>query len=126
MNRSSLAVVVTSAPHNNFTATAIDYLDSALKQPNIDVLGVFFYQDGVLNANTNIAMPNDEFQAIKEWKRLHEKYNLPLHLCITAAEKRGLSDGNELLDNNIAAHFLISGLGELVELTSKADRLIQL
>ena len=126
MNRSSLAVVVTSAPHNNFTATAIDYLDSALKQPNIDVLGVFFYQDGVLNANTNIAMPNDEFQAIKEWKRLHEKYNLPLHLCITAAEKRGLSDGNELLDNNIADHFLISGLGELVELTSKADRLIQL
>jgi tRNA 2-thiouridine synthesizing protein D len=55
---------------------------------------------------------------------LHQKYQLPLHLCYTAAEKNGLSD--EKATNNIAAHFTVSGLGELVELTSAADRVVQL
>ncbi|MGJ8692585.1 MAG: sulfurtransferase complex subunit TusD [Thalassotalea sp.] len=126
MNRSSLAVVVTSAPHSNFTATAIDYIESALTNEAVEVLGVFFYQDGALNANSHITMPNDEFQAIKQWQRLHREYQLPLHICITAAEKRGLSDGTEDLSLNIAPEFIISGLGELVELTSKADRTVQL
>ena len=52
-------------------------------------------------------------------------------MCISAAEKRGLSDellaDNSLHTNsNIDSAFTVSGLGELVELTSQADRVVQL
>lgn len=119
----SLAVIITTHPNSNLTATALNYIELALEQ-GVNILGVFFYQTGVLNANEYIALASDEFQTTQQWQLLHQKYQLPLHLCYTAAEKNGLSD--EKATNNIAAHFTVSGLGELVELTSAADRVVQL
>jgi tRNA 2-thiouridine synthesizing protein D len=116
-----LAVVITTPPYSNLSVTALDYIETALKS-NIELIGVFFYQDGAMHANSNIQIASDEYQAISHWQKLHQEYNLPLHLCITAAEKRGISDENE---HNINAIFTISGLGELVELSTKADRLVQ-
>jgi len=130
----SLAVMVTTPPHSNLTATAIDYIEYALKK-GIEVVGVFFYQDGVLNASSHLSLPNDEYQTIKQWQRLNKGYNLPLYLCVTAAEKRGLTDeiSDEIDDQignnkqtNINDAFILSGLGELVELSNKADRVVQL
>ena len=118
-----LAVVITTPPYSNLSATALDYVETALKA-GIELVGVFFYQDGVLHASTDVAIVSDEFQAIAKWQALHKTYNLPLHLCITAAEKRGLTD-NET-SNNIDVNFTVSGLGELVELTHLADRVVQL
>lgn len=116
-----LAVVITTPPYSNLSVTALDYIETALKS-GVELLGVFFYQDGVLHANANIQIASDEFQALSHWQKLHHKYSLPLHLCITAAEKRGLSDEH---DNNIHPIFTVSGLGELVELSISADRLVQ-
>jgi tRNA 2-thiouridine synthesizing protein D len=119
----TLAVMITTPPYSNITATAIDYIESAL-QLGIKVVGVFFYQAGVLNANNFVILPNDEFQALDKWQALHHKYNVPLHLCYSAAEKHGLTD--EMLLNNVAPDFTVSGLGELVELSCSADRVVQL
>ena len=120
-----LAVVVTTPPYSNLTATAIDYVETALQQ-GITVIGVFFYQDGALHANKNIHIASDEYQVIKQWERLHNEYQLPLNLCITAAEKRGIiCDESENKNNNFNDSFTISGLGELVELSSNATRLVQ-
>ena len=121
-----LAVVITTPPHSNLTATAISYIEAALAE-NIDVIGVFFYQDGVLNANTNVAIARDEYQAIDKLTALHKAYKLPLHLCVTAAEKRGIacdenSEGEQI---NINPIFTVAGLGELVTLTSDCTRLVQ-
>ena len=116
-----LAVVITTPPYSNLSVTALSYIESALKT-GIELVGVFFYQDGAMHANTNIQIASDEFQAIEQWQKLHQAYKLPLHLCITAAEKRGISD--ETI-NNIHPIFTVSGLGELVELSSKADRMVQ-
>jgi tRNA 2-thiouridine synthesizing protein D len=121
-----LAFVITTPPNSNLTATAINMVTAALKS-GIEVVGVFFYQDGVLNGSLNLAIPNDEYQAHHQWQQLHNDHNLALHLCATAAEKRGLSD--DISDNqatNIHQAFTLSGLGELVELNVNADRLIQL
>lgn len=115
-------MVVTTPPYSNLTVTAINYVQCALQQ-GVEVLGVFFYQDGVLNANKYVSVPTDEFQAIKAWEKLTLENKLPLHLCISAAEKRGLTDEGE--HANINDSFTVSGLGELVELTSQADRLVQ-
>jgi len=119
----TLAVMVTTPPYSNLTTTAIDYIESAL-QLGIKVVGVFFYQAGVLNANRLVELPNDEFQTLTKWQTLHKEHHLPLHLCYSAAEKHGLSE--EMSDNNIAQAFIVSGLGELVELSCKADRVVQL
>jgi tRNA 2-thiouridine synthesizing protein D len=45
-------------------------------------------------------------------------------VCATAAEKRGVIVG-ELTNEVVNRSFTVSGLGELVELTSKASRLVQ-
>lgn len=123
MRLHSLAIIITTPPTSNLTLTAVTYIETALKQ-GVDVKGVFFYQSGVLNASSLVAISSDEFQMNNKWQQLHNDYNLPLHLCYTAAEKSGLSE--EASSLNIASCFTVSGLGELVELTSAADRVVQL
>jgi len=120
-----MAVIVTSPPQSNLTITALDFVSTAADN-SIEVVGVFFYQDGVLNAAKYLSLPNDEYQTTAKWCELAQQKKIPLHLCATAAEKRGLiiegGSDHELINEN----FIISGLGELVELTNKADRVVQL
>lgn len=117
-----LAVVVTTPPHSSLTISALNFIETALIN-GIEVIGVFFYQDGVINASNHVRIANDEYQTTQQWQDLHNKYHLPLHLCITAAEKRGITDENSL--PLITDTFTVSGLGELVELNTKADRVVQ-
>jgi len=119
----TLAVVITTPPYSHLTISALKYVEAAL-EAGIDVVGVFFYQDGVMHANKDISIASDEYQAISHWQQLHQRYQLPLHICITAAEKRGIACDS--MDNEkINEAFIVSGLGELVELTTKAARLVQ-
>jgi len=119
----TLAVVITTPPYSPLTTTAIAYVEAALVS-GIDIIGIFFYQDGVLHANNDIHIASDEYQAIEQWQRLHQEYQLPLHICITAAEKHGIACDS--IDNEkVNEAFTVSGLGELVELTTKASRLVQ-
>ncbi len=119
----TLAVVITTPPYSHLTITALNYIEAALTA-DVDVIGVFFYQDGVMHANADVSIASDEFQAIEHWQKLHQQYQLPLHICITAAEKRGIAC-NSLDNEKINQAFTVSGLGELVELTTKAARLVQ-
>jgi len=130
----TLSVVVTTPPSSYLTITAIDFIKGAI-EAGIDVVGIFFYQDGVLNASANLSIPNDEFQTANEWQKLHTIHNMSLHVCISACEMRGLTDeidvdgnspsGNNDQQSNINQYFTVSGLGELVELTSKSQRMVQ-
>lgn len=119
----TLAVVITTPPYSPLTATAVNYVETAL-EAGIKLVGVFFYQDGAMHANEHISIATDEYQAICHWQRLQQTYALPLYVCVTAAEKRGVILG-ELTDEIVNKSFTVSGLGELVELTSKASRLVQ-
>ena len=122
----TLSVVITTPPSSYLTITAIDYINSAVNA-GVEVVGVFFYQAGVLNASANIAIANDEYQTHKQWQKLNQEHGVHLHVCITACEKRGLSDelNNETVQSNISDFFTVSGLGELVELTAKSERMVQ-
>ncbi len=119
----TLAVVITTPPYSPLTTTAIAYVEAALVS-GIDIAGIFFYQDGVMHANKDINIASDEYQAVKQWQQMHQEYQLPLHICITAAEKRGI-DCDSIENDTINEAFTVSGLGELVELTTKASRLVQ-
>ncbi len=118
-----LAIIVSTPPSSPMSITAIDFIKAALDN-GISITGVFFYQDGVLHANSLTSIPNDEYQCINHWLELNSKYKIPLHICITAAEKRGMTDDDEL--HNINECFTVSGLGELVEINNIADRVVQL
>lgn len=121
-----IAFVVTTPPNSNLTTTAIEMIKAAITN-NTDIVGVFFYQDGVLNAAKNLAIPSDEYQTLQQWQLLNTEHKLPLYLCVSAGEKRGLSDElTQAEHSNIDSHFIVAGLGELVELTSKATRVVQL
>lgn len=119
----TLAVIVTTPPYSPLTTTAITYIKAAIAA-EINIVGVFFYQDGVMHANQDINIASDEYQAIQEWQQLHQAHQLPLHICVTAAEKRGISC--EAIDGGkVNEAFTVSGLGELVELSTKASRVVQ-
>lgn len=81
----SLAVIVTTAPTANASNTAYKIVEQAINN-NVAIAGVFFYQDGVLNASKYLAIPSDELQIITLWRELQQQHNVPLHLCATAAE----------------------------------------
>lgn len=122
----TFALIVSTPPTDNKTYTALKFAQTVVAQGHT-ISGVFFYQDGVMNANQLVQTPSDELNLMTAWQEFHKQTDTPLHLCITAAERRGLTDS---LDNdqvpNIALNFTISGLGELVVLTSQADKVVQL
>jgi tRNA 2-thiouridine synthesizing protein D len=124
--QNTLALVVTTPPNSNLTTTAINLVKAAVEK-GVAIVGVFFYQDGVLNAAKHLSIPTDEYQTLQHWQQLNREFDVPLYLCVTAAEKRGLTDEIGKNENsNIDQAFTVSGLGELVELTCKAERVVQL
>ncbi|WP_448550250.1 sulfurtransferase complex subunit TusD [Thalassotalea fusca] len=120
------ALMVTTKPTDPKTVTAINIANAIVAQKH-ELLGVFFYQEGVLNASEYLCIPNDEYQTTNAWSAFTESSAVPLHLCSTAAEKHGLIEETEQEDfEHISPAFQVSGLGQLVELTSKADKVIKL
>jgi len=108
-----LAFIVTTPPYSNLTITAIALIKTAIEE-NMPIVGVFFYQDGVLNGQKLVEISSDEYQCQHQWQQLNQQHKLPLYLCSTAAEKRGVSDTAD--NNTVHSAFIMAGLGELVEL----------
>ena len=54
----------------------------------------------------------------RNWAKLAEEHKVDLVVCVAAALRRGIKD------ENLAAGFRISGLGQLVEAGIQADRLV--
>lgn len=79
---------------------------------------VFFFQDGVTNGTGLVDCPSDEFDLVEHWKKLAKLHGLSLHLCISAAARRGV------VENNLAEGFILAGLGEFSKAVFEADRLI--
>ena len=97
--------------------SAYRFTEAALEKGH-EIFRVFFYHDGVNNANKLSEPQTDDRNLVKLWSELAEKHNLDLVVCVAAALRRGIKD--ELL----AAGFHISGLGQLIEAGIQSDRLI--
>jgi len=123
------AIQVNSSPHHcNAGQTAYHFIKAALSQDH-DIFRVFFYHDGIYHAFNYSTPPDDERQLTTLWSDLAQHFNIDLVVCISAAQRRGLLHADEASrqgkqDNDLAAGFRISGLGQLVEATLVTDRLI--
>ncbi|WGE33596.1 sulfurtransferase complex subunit TusD [Actinobacillus genomosp. 1] len=87
---------------------------------------VFFFQDGVSNANALVNPASDETNLLEKWQHLAKSQGLALHLCISAAQRRGIVDPqtSKTQQTNLAEGFILAGLGEFNQAVLKADRLL--
>ncbi len=91
---------------------------------------IFFYQDGVLNANIYTSPAGDEADMVRAWQQFGQEHGVPLEVCVAAALRRGIVDEREagqlnLPGNNLQPGFVLSGLGALAQAVARCDRFIQ-
>lgn len=91
-----------------------------------NITQIFFFQDGISNANALINPASDEINLLEKWLNLAKLHHLPLHLCISAAQRRGVVDHqtSKSQQSNLAEGFILAGLGEFSQAILKADRLL--
>ncbi|GAA0852319.1 sulfurtransferase complex subunit TusD [Aliiglaciecola litoralis] len=93
--------------------------------------GVFFYQSGVTLANGYQTFLSDERDMHKLWSEFASQYDIPLQVCVTAANRRGLISEQDAAEQsepngfNLSPPFSSVGLGELMVLLEECDRSIQ-
>ena len=122
--------MVTSNPASDQSnATAYQFCNAALYAGH-SICGVFFYLDGVLTANALISPATDEVNLSDRWAELANQYQFPLEVCVSASLRRGIVNQQEseqlgLMHYNLKSPFVLSGLGQLAELSAGCDRLVQ-
>jgi tRNA 2-thiouridine synthesizing protein D len=123
------SISVLSAPYTDQAAfSAYKFVESALAKGH-SVKRVFFYGEGVLNANHLNTPPQDEIDLHEAWKKLASTHQVELIVCIASALRRGVLDQNEAKryekdGYSMLAPFILSGLGQLVDAAIESDRLI--
>jgi len=97
--------------------TAYRFATAAIEKGH-EVPRVFFYHDGVNNANLLSEPQSDDRNLVKLWSELAKENNIDLVVCIAAALRRGIKD------DILADGYRISGLGQLIESGIDNDRLM--
>lgn len=113
-----IAILVNEGPYTHQASdSALHFARAALIKGH-EVTRVFFYGDGVYNANKRVQPQTDERNLVAMWCELAGQHSIDLVVCVAAADRRGMQP--ELL----ATGFRISGLGQLVEAGIDSDRLL--
>lgn len=96
---------------------AYQFAEALLEQGH-QISQIFFFQAGVSNGNRWVNPASDEVNLPEYWQKLAETHRLSLHLCIAAAQRRGIDE------RNLASGFILAGLGEFSKAVLEADRLM--
>jgi tRNA 2-thiouridine synthesizing protein D len=126
---SSFAIIVRGAPYTSQASLSAYRFANAVLESGHSVYRLFFYQDGVYNASAQIVPPQDEMHLPKAWQQLIATHELDAVVCVASALKRGVVDDKEaaryeLACGSVLPGFVISGLGQLVDATITADRVV--
>ena len=125
----NFAIVVHGAPYSSEACLSALNFAKAVLASGHSINRVFFYHDGVHTANSLIAPPQDEAPVSKQWQEFGIENNIELIACIASCLRRGVlyeTEANryEKSDCNIAHGFTISGLGQLIDASINADRVV--
>jgi len=113
-----IGILVNEGPFTHQASdSAYRFAEAAIAKGH-EITRVFFYNDGVFNANKLSAPQTDDRNGVALWAGLAEANEIDLVICITAALRRGIK--NEILTGG----FRISGLGQLIESGITNDRLV--
>ena len=124
------ALIVTGPAYGSQQASSAYQFARAVLECGHELGSIFFYQEGVSNANALTSPASDEFDLVRAWQHLHDDPRVELHICVAAALRRGVVDQNEaklrgLTEANLQAGFSLSGLGALAEAALTCDRMVQ-
>jgi len=113
-----LAILVNEGPFTHQASdSAYRFTEAAIARGH-EVARVFFYNDGVFNANRLSEPQSDDRNLVALWAKLGQDNGIDLVVCVAAALRRGIKE--EILQQG----FRISGLGQLVEAGIQNDRLV--
>lgn len=123
------AIVVHGSPYASASSWSALHFARAVLATGHDLYRVFFYHDGVYNANALMAPPQDELDLQESWSRFGHQHGVELMVCVASSLRRGLLDAAEAERydkpaSNLADGFEISGLGQLIDAGLNADRLV--
>ncbi|GAB7197037.1 sulfurtransferase complex subunit TusD [Dickeya oryzae] len=126
----SYCLLVTGPAYGTQQASSAFQFAQALLAQGHQLQSVFFYREGVLNANQFTAPANDEFDLVRAWQQLASSYEVELNVCVAAALRRGVTDATQsaqlqLSGANLQPGFTLSGLGELSQSVLRCDRVVQ-
>ena len=113
------SVLVNEGPFNHQASDSAYHFVKAALEKGHEVMRVFFYHDGVNNANRLSEPQQDDRNIVRLWSELGKAHDLDLVVCVAAALRRGIKD------EIVAEGFRISGLGQLIEAGIESDRLIE-
>ncbi|MGL4726351.1 MAG: sulfurtransferase complex subunit TusD [Scandinavium sp.] len=124
------ALMVTGPAYGTQQASSALQFAQAVLAEGHELSSIFFYREGVYNANQLSAPASDEFDLVRAWQALHEQHGVALHICVAAALRRGVTDETEakqlgLAGANLQPGFHLSGLGALAEASLTCDRMVQ-
>ena len=111
-------ILVNEGPFTHQASDTAYLFTKAALEKGHEIVRVFFYHDGVNNANKLSEPQSDDRNLVALWSRLAEEHDIDLVVCVAAALRRGIKD--EIL----APGFRISGLGQLIEAGILSDRLM--
>ena len=111
-------ILVNEGPFQHQASDSAYLFTKAALEKGHEVFRVFFYYDGVNNANKLSEPQADDRDLVKLWSKLAEDHKVDLVVCVAAAMRRGIKD------DVLAPGFRISGLGQLIEAGIVADRLV--
>ncbi|QJC29179.1 sulfurtransferase complex subunit TusD [Enterobacteriaceae endosymbiont of Plateumaris rustica] len=125
------SLLVTGSPYSTQNAYSAYFFTNAVIKEKHYVKNIFFYCDGVYNANKYIKLDNYKINLVNCWKNLSDKYHINLYFCISSAIKRGIIINNKQILNNqlninlIKNKFQISSLSILAKSILTCDRFMQ-
>jgi len=122
------AIALYSAAHAPSSRRALRFAEAVLAGGH-EIVRLFFYQDGVHSASSNIVTPQDEPDLAQQWAAFVSEHQLDGVVCIAAALRRGVLNEAEATRYqrsavNLTAPWDLSGLGQLHDAIQAADRLI--
>ncbi|MBK4775770.1 sulfurtransferase complex subunit TusD [Candidatus Pantoea edessiphila] len=124
------SLLVTGPPFGSQNATSALLFSYALLKEGHKLSSIFFYREGVLNANLFIIIPKNEFNLLKAWQDLNKKEGVLLKICISSAFYRGILNAQEAEHRycflgNLQLGFNFSSLRSLAADIVKSDRVVQ-
>lgn len=123
------SIVIYAAPYSSeAAATALRFTKSLLDQGH-ELYRLFFFGDGVHNANRLSVVAQDAQNIQQEWDELINAHEIDSVICVSSAIKRGIVNDAESKRyelNAVSAYDSseIAGLGQLIDATLNSDRVV--
>lgn len=123
------SIVIYAAPYSSEAAATALRFTSCLLEQGHEIYRLFFFGDGVHNANRLTVVAQDDQNIQEEWDKLIKTNELDSVICVSSAIKRGIINETESSRyelNAVSAHDSsdISGLGQLIDAAINSDRVV--